>query len=172
MNKNFVFESERLTYRGITTDDAADIVRWRSSFEIIKYFLNPHPLTAEKHSEWYQKYLFDDSRFDFIMINKINKKKIGSLSIYDIDYAKRNAGIAYLIGESEYQHKGYALEAVQRVKEIVFEENLVECVFIVSRIDNKASASIAIKAGFIKNNDKTFKRSGNTFESYYLNKNN
>lgn len=113
MRKDDVFESDRLQFCGINEADADCLVRWRSNPEVIRYFYDPTPVTKESHLKWYwNRYLLDNSRFDFIVKEKESGVQIGFVSIKDICEEKCSGEISYTIAEKEFQRKGYAKEAI------------------------------------------------------------
>lgn len=104
-------ETGRLFLREITIEDTNEIVKWRSDPEAYKYFLNPHRITKEEHKDWFlSRYLFDDTRTDYIAEIKGTNVKIGVFGIV-IDSNYDEVEINYLI-DGDYRGKGFAKEAV------------------------------------------------------------
>lgn len=113
MCKEDTFESCNLQFHGIGEGDTECLVRWRSDPDVIRYFYDPTPVTRESHLYWYRnRYLIDDSRFDFIVSEKKSGRSIGFVSIKDICKEHRAGEISYTIAEKEFQRKGYAKEAI------------------------------------------------------------
>ena len=79
MAKNVAeLESERLILRGITEDDAPEIVEWRSDPEAYKFFRSPHRITMDEHLAWFRNnYLSNDNRLDWMCFEKSSGSKIG-----------------------------------------------------------------------------------------------
>ena len=79
MAKNVAeLESERLILRGITEDDAPEIVEWRSDPQAYKFFRSPHRITMDEHLAWFRNnYLSNDNRFDWMCFEKSSGSKIG-----------------------------------------------------------------------------------------------
>lgn len=111
MNKYEKFQSKRLLYRGIEEKDAAHIVYWRNQGDNSKYYINPHKITIKNHMEWFEKYLLDDSRYDFCIIEKNTMCPIGVVGAKNI---KKNESceISYIIGDITQRGKGYAKESI------------------------------------------------------------
>jgi RimJ/RimL family protein N-acetyltransferase len=153
MNKQDVFESERLFYRGINELDSDCLVKWRSNPELIKYFRNPTPITRENHINWYENlYLNNLSRYDFIIIEKISNRKIGTIGVSFIDYEKDACEISYMIAEFDFQRKGFASEAILAIMSKMNEEKV--CNFYVEiHKDNVASIQVCKKLGFAKSSE-------------------
>ena len=147
VNKNInYFESPRLIYREICADDAENIVRWRSTPLIYKFFRKPKPLSLEEHLEWYkQKYLMDQARSDYIIIHRESKSPIGVISVSDLK--DHTLQINYMIGESSYQKQGYAVESINAALDN-FSKIGITHFFAEIHTNNIASIKTAEKCGF------------------------
>ncbi len=138
-------ETERLLLRGIDETDADSIVLWRSDPAVYQYFISPHKITIEEHMKWYKgKYLIDESRFDWICIEKGSGRKIG---VFGLVKGNGVAEINYLLAPEE-QHKGYATEAIKGL--IGYARSTWNCNRIKAEIhgDNKSSIALIKKLGF------------------------
>lgn len=145
MDKGAVFCSDRLTFRGISRDDAELIVEWRSEPENYKNFFSGRAITLEEHLAWFNKYLLDNTRFDFVIIDE-NGLKIGTVGISAYDGV--SCEINYIIGEKAARGKGYAQEAVSAVTRLAFDDLGVERVYARILAGNCASAHVAEGAGY------------------------
>jgi len=143
--KDYCFTSERLRFRGIEVHDAEDIVRWRSNPENYKNFLDPRPITLESHLAWFERYLGDSTRYDFLIENN-EGFPIGTCGLSAI--AENSCEISYMIGDASARGKGYATEAVMALSEVAFRELGVQ--FIEARIlpHNDASTRVVTKCGY------------------------
>lgn len=130
--------SERLYLSEITEDDTDTIVRWRSDPTIFRYFLNPHQITVKEHLEWYQtKYVFDETRYDFIAKLLSTNEPIGIFGVKKINHD--TIEISYLLDQSK-QSCGYAKEAMQAV--ISFAKNHWDIQQMIAEIHRENSKSI------------------------------
>ena len=96
MDKNYSFKSERLVFRGITREDADVIVAWRSNPANYRNFLNAKPITKEDHLKWFEGYLTNPARFDFLILEP-DGKPIGTCALSDI--TEDSCEISYMIGD-------------------------------------------------------------------------
>lgn len=135
--KDFAFQSKRLRYRGIREEDADAIVEWRNNPDNYKNFLNAKPLTKEEHLAWFQKYLEDVTRYDFI-IEDSNGDSIGTCGLSNI--TEKACEISYMIGALGARGKGYATEAIEALSKMAFDNLGVS--FIEARILSHNEASI------------------------------
>lgn len=144
LSKNAEFTSERLTYRGINSDDADLIVAWRSDPDIYKYLFRGRPLSLNEHLEWYSSYKEDDTRYDFMIFDQ-DGKPIGTVGLTDIDGDK--CDIAYMIGDSSARGKGYAKEAIRAVSNLAFASG-IKVIYARVLPFNNASIRTALSCGF------------------------
>ena len=146
MAKNVAeLESERLILKGITEDDAPEIVEWRSDPEAYKFFRSPHRITMDEHLSWYRNnYLSNNNRFDWICVDKSSGRKIG---VFGAVRDGNTAEVNYLLA-TYAQHKGYASEAVKMVIEYVRSELHIKRVAAEIHRDNAPSIALAERTGF------------------------
>ena len=115
LTKDYSFESARLRYRGIERRDAEDIVRWRSDPANYRNFFNARPITMEDHLAWFDGYLKDTKRYDFL-IETPDGKPVGTCGLSAID--ESGCEISYMIGDVGSRGKGYATEALRALTEV------------------------------------------------------
>ncbi len=161
IEKNIEFCSDRLKFSGISLQDAENLVKWRSDENIIKYFLNPTPVTMEQHLSWFNNYLKNTTRYDFIIRIKENNTPIGVVGISSIDYSNKTCEINYALGENAYHNKGYASEAVSSLINFSIKMLDIDSFFAEIHENNLASENLIKKMGFVKT---SYKDNFNIFE--------
>lgn len=150
LSKQDTFESERLFYKGINEQDDDCLVKWRSNIELIKYFRNPTPIIKGSHINWYKDFYVNNlSRYDFVIIEKLSNKKIGTIGVNVIDYEKYSCEIFYMIAEFDFQRKGFASEAILAMMHKMNEEKILTFYAEVHK-ENMASIKTVQKLGFSK----------------------
>lgn len=142
--KNASFSSKRLEYRGIAIDDAEKIVSWRSDPDIYQHLFRGKELSLEEHLAWFQRYLDDPTRVDFMILDE-EGHRIGTVSLTDIE--GNACEIGYLIGDKAKRGRGYAKEAILAVTEFAFDMG-VESIYARILPQNEASKRTAIASGF------------------------
>lgn len=145
MKKDSTYSSERLTYRGLEKSDAQVVVSWRSNPENYRFFLNAHQITLEEHLSWYERYLDDPTRYDFVIFDS-EDKPIGTVGLSHI--TKDSGEINYMIGEVSARGKGYAKEAVRTFTSIAVGELGVKTVYASVLVNNPASMHVVEGCGF------------------------
>ena len=167
MNKDVSYRSARLLLRGIRREDAAKIVHWRSDPDNYRTFFDARPITMEEHLTWFERYLVDDARYDFMIFNE-DGQPIGTAGLSSI--TDDSCEVSYMIGEKAERGKGYATEAVRLLTDVALRELGVKRVVARVRPENEASARVVIGGGtlsqsvsspsrrpviFLSNNDNT-----------------
>lgn len=144
ISKNHRFSSERLSYRGITEADAPLIVGWRNDPRNYRWFHVQAPITIEGHISWFESYLDDRTRFDFMVLDPVGRP-IGTAGLSNISDA--TCEVNYMIGEETARGMGYATEAVQAMCSLAFRELRVASVKASILSGNEASIRTAMAAG-------------------------
>lgn len=158
MDKYTQFGSERLRFSGIGEEDAEILVRWRSSPELIRHFVNIKPVTLEGHLAWFrQQYWTDKSRYDFLIRDKATGAAIGTVGIKD--WVKTCCEISYMIAEPAYQRKGLAREAIGAMMDTMKGEGVTRFVAVIHP-DNAPSIRTVEGLGY------TLEAEGNGFLHY------
>lgn len=144
-HKNASFESARLLYCGITLDDAPKIVKWRSNSQIYRYFIHHSAVTMEGHLTWFQKYLTDETRFDYMITEKETDQKIGIVGLQNLHGT--TGDISYFINVQS-QGKGFGSEAIKTMSTYAFEDFKLQGLSAVILAENLASIKAAKYAGY------------------------
>lgn len=147
VDKGASFSSERLSFRGISRDDAGLIVSWRSDPENLASFFDRRPPTLESHLAWFEGYLEDPSRIDF-MISDDDGRRVGTVALSAIGGGSCEVG--YLIGDRSARGRGYASEAVRAACRYAFDVLGLDRVDARIRPGNAASERVASGAGLIE----------------------
>jgi len=149
LKKQDTFKSERLCFRGINEKDSERLVRWRSNPELIRFFRNAEPISLKSHTEWYNSYKSNSDRVDFIILEMESNTEIGTIGVNDVDYNTGSCEISYMIGEIEFQRKGYASEAVTAMIKRMNQEHISRFYAEIHQ-ENKASIEMIRKLGFVQ----------------------
>lgn len=147
MKIDTLFSSPRLVFRALQEEDAELMVKWRSNPKVYKYYKNPHPITLTEHKLWFNN-RDKSNRFDFIIINKEDRKPIGFLALSCPPKNISRYEISYTIGEVEFQHRGFAKEAVLALIEYSTTFLNINRFSAVIHTDNTVSRKLVLSLGF------------------------
>lgn len=147
MRKDDSFFSERLYIRGINEQDTDYLVKWRSDPELIQYFRQTKPLTREEHMKWFYSYCQNINRYDFMILTRETSQAIGTVGVNHVDWEQHSCEISYMIAETAYQRKGYAIEAIALMINTMVNEEIYHF-FAEIHLQNTASINTVKKLGF------------------------
>lgn len=128
-------ETPRLLLRRIAVGDAADMFDYARREEVTRYLMwNPH--TDIRMTTDYLRYLQQRSRigdfYDWAVVERQSGRMIGTCGFSRFDFNHDVGEIGYVINP-DFQGKGYATEAVERVIAFGFAQlplHRIEAVFI------------------------------------------
>jgi len=141
-------EGQKIILRPITDIDTDNILKWRNSNEVRKNFIYQPLITREEHLSWLLEKVAKGNVIQFIIIEKISKKEIGSVYLRDVDYCTKEAEYGIFIGETDAKGKGYGTEAISLTVEYAF--NIIKLSRLTLRVlsKNKYAIQSYQKAGF------------------------
>lgn len=145
LSKDYTFSSERLSYRGIKRDDASDIVRWRSDPSTFRFFFRARAITLESHLIWFDEYLEDPSRFDFLALLN-DGTPVGTVGLSNI--TEDSCEVSYMVGEPSLRGRGLGREMLEAASALAFRELGVKTIEARIKPDNPASIATARAAGY------------------------
>jgi RimJ/RimL family protein N-acetyltransferase len=149
MNNFKTFETERLFLRPCLVEDAAFIYELVNSPNWLKYIgdrnIKSHN-DAEKHIKAKMYSQIERLGFgNYTVIRKKDGAKMGTCGLHDRDGLKGiDIGFAFL---PEYEGKGYAFEAAERLKIAAFEDFLLDEIIAITLPDNLPSKKLLEKIG-------------------------
>lgn len=145
-----MIETKRLKLKLISKEDAEKIVLWRNKKRIIDSLFNSKGLTIDQHLRWYDRYINDDSRIEFVITKKEDNKRVGTIGLSHIDNINQKAEYGILIGEEEELGKGYAKESTIAIINYGFNELNLKKIYLNVFKDNMKAISLYEKIGFIE----------------------
>ncbi len=146
---NKIIYTKRLVLREISEDDTDIIVEWRTNPSTYKYFKNPHALSIEEHSNWFNN-VYLKSRDMVSWMCCFQQEKIGVFSI--ARKKEKYVEISYLLS-TEYQGRGFAKEAVNAIEQWAIGHWNVEYSLAEIHKDNKNSIKFAESMGYLRESD-------------------
>lgn len=111
-----MLEGERINLGPIKREYIEHYLKWFNDPEIIQYLLMYLPMTRVMEEEWFENLKNQNNDIYFaILIPKDTdaEKHIGNCGIHKINWKNRVGSAGIVIGEKEYQGKGYGTEAME-----------------------------------------------------------
>lgn len=156
INLNFspfpVLETSRLRLRRLENSDVNEVLKMRSNPKTMQFI--PRPLLKNTDEALTHIKMIEDCISNAVAINwaiclKEDPKMIGIIGHYRIQPEHFRAEVGYILME-DFQHFGFATEAVQEVLKFGFEIMNLNSIEAVIDPENFASENVLLKNGFIQ----------------------
>jgi len=116
-------KSDRIVLREYRMEDLPHIREWVNNFEITNnlHDIFIYPQTTHD-TESFLKGMIEGklSVHGFIIATPDNLEYIGQIDLHNIDWKNRTAGLGIVIGKADYLGKGYGKDAIELLKDFVF----------------------------------------------------
>lgn len=143
-----MLETQRLVLKLLDEQDEENIIKWRNKKDVIDSLFSHQGVTVAQHRIWYERYLKDESRIEFVLVKKNDGIKIGTIGLSSIDYKNQKAEYGILIGEAQERGKGFAKEASIAIIDYAFFELNIQKIKLSVFSDNKNAIQLYQKLGF------------------------
>ncbi len=138
----------KIILRDITLEDTNNIIKWRNNPNVKKNFCIQSAFTVEGHTKWFNSTILTGKTKQFIIVDKLKNKDVGSVYLRDIDYNNNKAEYGIFIGENDCRGKGLGSEAASLVIKYAFDELKLHKIFLRVFKENVIAINSYKKAGF------------------------
>lgn len=145
-----MIENDLVVLRPISLEDTENILKWRNSENVKKYFCMQSDLKKEEHVWWLENKVKTGKVVQFIIQEKKNHRDIGTVYIRDIDYAYKNGEFGIYIGEESSRGCGYGQAAMELICHYAFQTLKLHKIFLRVLETNKTAIALYEKCGFQK----------------------
>ncbi len=144
-------QSQRILLRPFEESNILLWNTWDSSPQIQEYIPEPFRLlTAEEQIEYFVACRESEDEIHAAVIDTIDNKTIGTISLTEISYYHGIGELGIVIGDTAYYGKGYGLEAMQLFINYLQNETDIVRVSAECEEENIPMQRIFEKLGFIK----------------------
>jgi diamine N-acetyltransferase len=143
-------EKDAVRLRLLEKSDLKKTLSWRN--QNCQWFFYSDLLSMDRHMEWFNQYLARDDDYVFI-IERLSRKKepVGQISLYKIDWEKRQAEFGrLLIGEPAAKRQGIAQKATEILLDYAFTNLGIETIQLEVLPGNSPAISLYEKCGFMR----------------------
>ena len=145
------FETERLILQPTLEEDAAFILELLNTPKWLKYIGERNVKTIEAAKDYIvqkmKPQLIKIGYGNYTLIRKSDHAKVGTCGLYDRDGLEGlDIGFAFL---PEFEKKGYAFEAADKLKNVAFNEFGITRISAITAKDNFASQKLLEKLGLV-----------------------
>lgn len=147
-----LLQTERLQLRKLSLDDAEDIFYLRSNDEVNKYLDRPKANEIEEAIAFINKVnigVANDNWFYWAICFKENPKLIGTICLWNLNEEENKVEIGYELNP-EYQGKGIAKEAVEKIIDFGFNALNVGKIEAYTHKENTSSTKLLERFGFVR----------------------
>jgi [ribosomal protein S5]-alanine N-acetyltransferase len=143
------FETDRLILKPTSSEDAQLILMLLNTPKWLKYIGDRNVRTIYEAKEYINTKMTPQLErlgyANYTVIHKSSNEKLGICGLYDREGLDGiDIGFAFL---PEYENKGYAYEAANKVKQLAFDEFEINEIKAITTKDNLASQKILEKLG-------------------------
>ena len=136
--------------RSMDERDTMDIIRWRNSEQVRKYFIYQDDFTVEGHTYWLQEVVQKGKACQMMICKEDTNKAIGSVFIRDIDLHHKKGEFGIFIGEDAERGSGIGSAATRMILEHGFSQLGLNRIYLRVLADNARAIRSYEKAGFQK----------------------
>lgn len=131
-------------------------LKWFNDPEITQYLIAYRPMTRMAEEEWIENLKNNDNiHFSIVVPNEDGSEKlIGNCGLHNIDWKNRVGEVGIVIGEKEYQNKGFGTEAMEILLEYGFNTVNLNRIELYTYSFNIAALKSYKKVGFIEEGKK------------------
>ncbi|TPV35965.1 GNAT family N-acetyltransferase [Paucihalobacter ruber] len=146
--KNIDIESERLTYKRVSSEHISeDYVSWINDSEVNRYLETRGNYTLDLLKSYIEQQ-YNKATFFWAIHLKDSNKHIGNIKIDPINFETKSGEYGILIGDKSNWGKGYASEATIRIINYCFDELELTKITLGVIEDNVSAVNLYKKLGF------------------------
>ena len=142
-----MMKTNSLVLRKFNLKDKKELIYLLNDKTVTKWIELPYPY-LDKHADWWLN-TGSKEKYHYALTEIVSKKLVGSLKITS------RGEIGCWIGK-EYWNKGYAFEAVEKIKEFGFNELKLNRIWAATHKENEAPQIVLIKCGFKSMGEKPY----------------
>lgn len=143
-----MLENSLIKLRPISENDTDNILRWRNSEAVKKFFCMQEDLTREEHEWWLKNRVQTGKVIQFIIVDKELEEDLGTVYIRDLDKQNRNGEFGIYIGEVQSRNKGIGTQAMALICDYAFKQLKLHKVHLRVLATNERAISVYKKNGF------------------------
>lgn len=143
---------EDIYIRPMTYDDIDDIVRWRNSENVKKFFIYRGEFTHDNQVDWMKNHVETGEVAQMIICRLLpgGEKKLGCVYIRDVDKKNKKGEYGIFIGEDDARGCGVGTKAAGLMLRYGFEELGLHRIYLRVLEGNDRAVKSYEKAGFKK----------------------
>jgi diamine N-acetyltransferase len=168
-----LLENTRIQLRALEPEDLDILYIWENDPSIwhLSNTITPFSkYTLKKYLDQAHLDIYEAKQLRLVIQRKNDKSIIGAIDLFDFDPHHLRAGVGILIGNPEDRNQGFAMEALQSLRDFAFNVLGLKQLFCNICEDNQESLNLFIKQGFVITGQKKdwIKRGDAWLTEYFL----
>ena len=143
------YEGERIYLRPLELSDEPQLRQWINHPDNWRTLRRVFPCNEVREREWIEKLYASREDIALGIIVKEGDRLVGSAGLMKINPVNRSAVFGILIGDLEYQSRGYGTEATRLMVKLAFEEFNLNRVELSVLASNPRGIKAYERAGFV-----------------------
>jgi len=141
-----ILTGKKVYLRRLEEEDLPQCLAWVNDPEIFITMGLWGPRTALVQREWFASIANSQTNIVFALCLRKTDEHIGNVSVFDVDYRSRNAGLTIIIPASEHQGKAYGEESIRIL--CIYSFQYLNLHKLYCKTDNIYAARLYEKLGF------------------------
>jgi RimJ/RimL family protein N-acetyltransferase len=146
---NIFYRGERIYFRPLELDDEPTLRRWINDPEVWSTLLRCTPQNAVREREWIEKLYKEPADLAVGIVVADGDVFIGASGLHGIEPVHRSAVFGIMIGEVEYQNRGYGTEATRLMVRYGFEVLNLHRITLEVFANNPRGVKVYERSGFV-----------------------
>ena len=138
----------RVVLRRLEESDLERCEQWINMPEIYTIMGVFGPRTKMEQAAWYKSIAASRTNLVFAICLASDGTHIGNLSLFDVNYMHRNAGVTVFIADERHRSSGLGVEAVSLACEYAFD--YLNMHKLHAKTDNPVAGKLYLKLGFVQ----------------------
>jgi RimJ/RimL family protein N-acetyltransferase len=137
--------------RALEISDLDRTWKWHTDAELCETLVKPFRyISRAAEEQWIrQKAVYSQTEIRLAICLKPGDEHIGNIQLMDIDWTARHAEIGIIIGEPQYQSKGYGQQAMRLMLRHAFHDLGLHRLYLLVFDDNLRAIRVYEKCGFL-----------------------
>ena len=134
--------------RLLSQEDLKERVSWINDKENIQTLLFDWPTSIEKTQKWFSDVIFDNSKLNLSIVDKLTDELIRMTGLLNIDRINHHAQLYITIGNKEFRGKRLPDEVIPLVLEYGFTELELKKIYLYTLPNNERGRHVYERNGF------------------------
>ncbi|MFQ5891964.1 MAG: GNAT family N-acetyltransferase, partial [Candidatus Methanofastidiosia archaeon] len=147
---DLMIKGEKVILRALEREDLDRCWRWINDREVTRYLRLVYPISKTQEEKWFENQMREDEHNKIFAIQTHDGKHVGNCGLHNINWKDRNSELGIMIGERDFQNKGFGTDAIRTLLKLAFSEMNLHRVHLRVYDFNERAQRCYEKCGFVK----------------------